>query len=107
MSLLLLRQVVAPGERPSPEITTGCGSVLGSRPAPTMKLATNAELARNMADDIDVDCSDIVEKGTDVAEVGRRIYDLLLDVASGTPTRSEELGAGQEEIVPWQIGAVL
>lgn len=87
--------------------TTGRGSVLGSRPAPTLKLATNARLAAGMADDIDVDCSDIVEAGTDVAVVGRRIYDLMLDVASGTPTRSEDLGAGQEEIVPWQIGAVL
>jgi altronate hydrolase len=87
--------------------TTGRGSVLGSRPAPTMKLATNRHLARTMADDIDIDCSGIVEEGTDVAEIGRRIYDRLLEVASGEPTRSEELGAGQEEIVPWQIGAVL
>ncbi|GLY32592.1 altronate dehydratase family protein [Kineosporia sp. NBRC 101731] len=87
--------------------TTGRGSVLGSRPAPTLKLATNAHLARTMADDIDIDCSDIVEKGTDVAEVGRRIYDRMIAVASGEPTRSEELGAGQDEIVPWQIGAVL
>lgn len=87
--------------------TTGRGSVLGSRPAPTLKLATNAELARRMADDIDVDCSDIVEKGTSVAEVGRRIYDLVVETASGRATRSEDLGAGQEEIVPWQIGAVL
>ncbi|GLY16432.1 altronate hydrolase [Kineosporia sp. NBRC 101677] len=87
--------------------TTGRGSVLGSRPAPTLKLGTNAELARTMADDIDINCSGIVEQGLDVADVGRQIYDRVLDVASGEPTLSEELGAGQEEIVPWQIGAVL
>jgi altronate hydrolase len=87
--------------------TTGRGSVFGSRPVPTVKLATNADLARRMADDIDLDCSDVVEQGVDVAVVGRRVYDLLLDVASGSRSRSEELGLGGEEFVPWQIGAVL
>ena len=87
--------------------TTGRGSVFGSRPAPTVKLATNADLARRMADDIDLDCSGIVESGVDVAAMGRQVYDLLLDVASGRRTRSEELGLGGEEFVPWQIGAVL
>lgn len=87
--------------------TTGRGSVFGSRPAPTVKLATNAELARRMADDIDLDCSDVVERDVPVAEMGRRVYDLLVEVASGRRTRSEQLGVGGEEFVPWQIGAVL
>lgn len=87
--------------------TTGRGSVFGSRPVPTAKLATNAELARRMADDIDLDCSDVVERGVPVDEMGRQVYDLLLDVASGRPTRSEALGLGGEEFVPWQLGAVL
>jgi altronate hydrolase len=87
--------------------TTGRGSVFGSRPVPTVKLATNAELARRMADDIDLDCSGVVEQGVPLAELGRRIYDLMLEVASGRRTRSEELGVGGEEFVPWQIGAVL
>jgi len=39
--------------------------------------------------------------------MGRQVYDLLLDVASGRRSRSEELGLGGEEFVPWQIGAVL
>ena len=87
--------------------TTGRGSVFGSRPAPTVKLSTNSELARRMADDIDLDCSGVVEAGVDVADMGRQVYDLLLDVASGRRSRSEELGLGGEEFVPWQIGAVL
>ena len=87
--------------------TTGRGSVFGSRPVPTVKLATNADLARRMADDIDLDCSGAVEQGVPLEEMGRQVYDLLLDVASGRKTRSEELGAGGEEFVPWQIGAVL
>ncbi|ACU95786.1 UxaA family hydrolase [Saccharomonospora viridis] len=87
--------------------TTGRGSVFGSRPVPTVKLATNADTASRMAGDMDVDCSPIVEHGVDVAEMGRRVYDHLLDVASGRKSLSERLGLGGEEMVPWQLGAVL
>lgn len=87
--------------------TTGRGSVFGSKPAPTVKLATNSALAARMPDDIDLDCSEVVESGVSLEEMGRRVYDLLLDVASGARTRSEENGLGDEEFVPWQIGAVL
>jgi altronate hydrolase len=87
--------------------TTGRGSVFGSRPAPTVKLASNAQTARRMADDMDVDCSPVVEDGLSLADMGRRVYDVLLDVASGRPSASEALGLGGEEMVPWQLGAVL
>ena len=87
--------------------TTGRGSVFGSRPVPTIKLATNAEMARRMAGDIDLDCSPVVEEQRPMAQMGREVYDLLLEVASGRPSASEELGLGGEEIVPWQLGAVL
>ena len=87
--------------------TTGRGSVFGSRPAPTVKLATNSSVALRMAGDMDLDCSGVVESGVPLAEMGRRVYDLLLDTASGRRTFSEELGLGGEEMVPWQLGAVL
>jgi altronate hydrolase len=87
--------------------TTGRGSVFGSRPTPTVKLATNAATARRMAGDIDLDCSPVVEEQRPLAEMGRQVYDLLLDVASGRQSASEELGLGGEEMVPWQLGAVL
>ena len=87
--------------------TTGRGSVFGSRPAPTVKLATNSDLATRLSGDIDIDCSGIVETGRPMAEVGQQIYRTLIDVASGARSKSEELGVGGEEIVPWQIGAVL
>jgi altronate hydrolase len=87
--------------------TTGRGSVFGSRPVPTVKIASNAEMARRMAGDIDLDCSPVVEQGLPLEEMGRRVYDLLLDVASGRRSASEEMGLGGEEIVPWQLGAVL
>ena len=87
--------------------TTGRGSVFGSRPVPTVKLATNSSLATRMAGDIDLDCSPVVEAGVPLEEMGRQVYDLLLDTASGRRTFSEELGLGGEEFVPWQLGAVL
>ena len=87
--------------------TTGRGSVFGSRPAPTVKLASNAATARRMAGDIDVDCSPVIGGAVSLPEMGRQVYRVLLDVASGRPSASESLGLGGEEIVPWQIGAVL
>ena len=87
--------------------TTGRGSVFGSRPAPTVKLGTNTDLAARMAGDIDLDCSGVLEQGVPLADMGREVYDLLLDVAGGQRSLSEELGLGGEEMVPWQIGAVL
>ncbi|SHN48096.1 UxaA family hydrolase [Cryptosporangium aurantiacum] len=87
--------------------TTGRGSAFGSRPVPTVKLASNAALARQMSGDIDVDCSGVVETGRPLAEVGAEVYRRLIAVASGERSVSEELGVGGEEIVPWQLGAVL
>lgn len=87
--------------------TTGRGSVFGSRPVPTVKLASNAETARRMSGDIDLDCSPVVEAEVPMDQMGRQVYDLLLDVASGRRSASEEMGLGGEEIVPWQLGAVL
>jgi altronate hydrolase len=87
--------------------TTGRGSVFGSRPVPTVKLATNSGVALRMSGDMDLDCSGVVEAGVPLEEMGRRVYDLLLDTASGRRTLSEELGLGGEEFVPWQLGAVL
>ncbi len=87
--------------------TTGRGSVFGSRPVPTVKLATNSTMALRMAGDMDLDCSGVVEAGVSLADMGRQVYDLLIDTASGRRTFSEELGLGGEELVPWQLGAVL
>ncbi len=67
----------------------------------------DSELATRMSGDIDVDCSGVVETGVPLEEMGRRVYRRLIEVASGDRSQSEDLGLGGEEIVPWQIGAVL
>ena len=85
--------------------TTGRGSVFGSLPAPTLKLASNAALIRNMSEDIDVDCSSVLD-GTSLDVIGSRIFDEILATASGKPTASERLGLGESEWVPWVPGAI-
>jgi len=87
--------------------TTGRGSAFGSKPAPTIKLATNSEVYRRMSDDMDVDAGTILTGETTVEEKGREIYELFLKVASGEASKSEAQGLGDYEFVPWQIGAVM
>ena len=64
-------------------------------------------MATRMAEDIDVDCGPVATGGVPLAEMGQRVLDELLEVASGRPSASEALGLGGEEMVPWQLGAVL
>jgi len=87
--------------------TTGRGSVSGYKPVPCVKLATNSEMYAHMADDMDIDCGDIIARGVTIEEKGREIFETWLRVASGEPTRSEDLGFGGAEFVPWNIGAVM
>jgi altronate hydrolase len=87
--------------------TTGRGSVFGCKPAPSLKLATNTPLYRRMQDDMDIDCGPIAEGEATVAEMGRRIFELVLATASGRKTKSEELGFGEDEFTPWVLGAVM
>ncbi|MFZ9099277.1 MAG: UxaA family hydrolase, partial [Burkholderiaceae bacterium] len=87
--------------------TTGRGSAYGCAPAPSLKLATNRALAQRQADDIDIDCGGIVLGECSVAEMGEHIFQTLLRTASGVQTRREHHGYGQNEFVPWQLGAVM
>ena len=87
--------------------TTGRGSVSGYKPTPCVKLATNTEMYDRMSEDMDINCGDIVTAGVSVEAKGREIFELLIRVASGEQTRSEELGFGGAEFVPWTMGAVM
>jgi altronate hydrolase len=49
----------------------------------------------------------VIERGASVSELGEALFEEILAVASGRPTKSEEFGFGDEEFVPWQLGAVL
>ena len=86
--------------------TTGRGSAFGCKPAPSIKLATNSQVYASMIDDMDINCGDILD-GVSVEGKGQEIFDHVLRVASGARTKSEDLGYGDLEFVPWQIGAVM
>ncbi|SIT13801.1 UxaA family hydrolase [Paracoccus saliphilus] len=87
--------------------TTGRGSAFGSKPAPTIKLATNDRLFEAMADDMDLNCGDILSAGVSLEDKARQIVELILATASGHASKSEALGLGDNEFLPWQIGAVV
>jgi altronate hydrolase len=87
--------------------TTGRGSVYGCKPAPSIKLATNSMLYERMSEDMDVNCGAIVDGTVSVQDKGREIFELILRVASGEATKSEALGMGNDEFVPWLLGAVM
>ena len=86
--------------------TTGRGSAYGCKPTPSIKLATNTPMYERMVDDMDINCGDILD-GVTLQEKGEEIFREILAVASGKKTKSEELGYGDNEFVPWQIGATM
>jgi altronate hydrolase len=86
--------------------TTGRGSAFGFKPAPSIKLATNSELYAKQEPDMDIDCGKVLE-GVSLEAMGQEIFQELLAVASGKPTKSELAGIGEEEFNPWIIGAML
>lgn len=87
--------------------TTGRGSAFGSKPEPTLKLATNDALFAAMADDMDLNCGDVLSQGVSLHDKGVDILDLIIATASGQPSKGETLGLGDHEFLPWQIGAVM
>ena len=87
--------------------TTGRGSVYGCKPSPSLKLATNTPLYERMTDDMDINCGEILDGSLSIPEAGERIFRLMLETASGKPSKSEEHGFGADEFVPWQLGAVV
>ena len=86
--------------------TTGRGSVSGFKPVPTLKLATNSQMFAHMEEDMDIDCGQVLSTKS-LDEMGREIYRLIIETASGKVTKSEAAGFGDNEFVPWQLGPIL
>jgi altronate hydrolase len=87
--------------------TTGRGSAYGCAPAPSLKLSTNTPLWVKQEEDIDLNCGDIADGNASVDGTGERLFQLMLDTASGAKSKSEKHGYGQSEFVPWYLGAVM
>jgi altronate hydrolase len=87
--------------------TTGRGSVFGCKPTPSIKLATNTPMYQRMQDDMDVNCGAVLDGDMTVQACGERIFELMLRVASGERTKSEQFDFGAAEFAPWVIGATM
>ena len=72
--------------------TTGRGSAFGFKPSPSIKLSSNSEIYRRMADDIDIDCGPIATGEASIEQKGGEILDYLLEVASAGAPRAKRLG---------------
>jgi altronate hydrolase len=72
--------------------STGRGSVVGSAVSPIIKVCANPKTYKRMSEDMDVDAGRILEGKASLDEVGREIYDLVLNVCNGAKTKSEALG---------------
>ena len=86
--------------------TTGRGSVVGFKPAPSIKIASNSGLYRRLQDDMDFNAGRALE-GESMQLLSTELLDLVIDVASGQPSKSEELDAGEEVFSPWLLGELV
>ncbi|SMO84986.1 UxaA family hydrolase [Paracoccus laeviglucosivorans] len=86
--------------------TTGRGSVSGWKPAPTIKIATNTEMYEHMREDMDIDTGGIATGSESIESAGEKIFEQIIAVASGEKTVSETYDYGDNEFVPWQVGAI-
>jgi altronate hydrolase len=86
--------------------TTGRGSMFGSKPAPTIKLASNTPMFTRLQEDMDINCGLVIDGERTVQEMGQDIFEHILQAASGQRTKSELLGLGDHEFVPWHMGIV-
>lgn len=84
--------------------TTGRGSMFGAKPSPCIKLATNTAMYQKLQEDMDINCGEIMDGTSDMEAMGQRIFRQILKTASGEKTKSELLGLGDNEFVPWQTG---
>ncbi len=86
--------------------TTGRGSVFGYKPAPCLKVVTNTETFRRMADDVDVNAGAVLD-GIPPETVAAELLRRVIAVASGEATKSEAQGVGEAEFNPWSLGGTL
>ena len=86
--------------------STGLGTPTGNPICPTMKIATNSELASRMADIIDFDTGAVIRGEASVEQLGDQLLDLSIEVASGRVV-PKAVALGQDDFLPWKRGVSL
>jgi altronate dehydratase large subunit len=72
--------------------TTGLGTPTGNPIAPVIKITGNERTARQMADNLDLDVSGILNDSDTLEGAANRLWNLVLAVASGDLVAAERLG---------------
>jgi len=72
--------------------TTGRGTPMGAPIAPVIKVATNSRIYQHMRDNMDINAGNILEGTETIESIGERIFQEIVEVASGKETRAEALG---------------
>ena len=72
--------------------TTGLGTPTGNPVAPVIKITGNARTAETMADNIDLDVSGVIANVESLDAAANRLFEELIEVASGRGTAAERLG---------------
>lgn len=86
--------------------TTGLGTPTGNPITPVVKLSTNTALQQRMPDIIDIDTGPIISGQSGINEMGEKILDLVVQVASADVRTKAEMNS-QEDFIPWKRGVSL
>ena len=85
--------------------TTGRGTPLGF-PVPTVKISSNSEIAQRKPHWIDFNAGEVLDGTADMSAVSERLFNYILDVASGHELTNNEKH-GYREIAIWKEGVTL
>ncbi|MFL9844270.1 UxaA family hydrolase [Flavobacterium rhizosphaerae] len=86
--------------------TTGLGTPTGNPVCPTIKVATNSNLASRMRDIIDIDTGAIIRGEKSITEMGEEILEYCIKVASGEEI-PKAVQLNQDDFIPWKRGVSL
>jgi altronate hydrolase len=86
--------------------TTGLGTPTGNPISPTLKIATNSELAGRMPDLIDFDAGPMIRGERSLNDLAEDLLELSLLTASGQFV-PKAVSLGQDDFIPWKRGVSL
>jgi altronate hydrolase len=69
--------------------TTGRGTTIGNAIAPVIKLASNTPIFERMRNDLDLSAGGVIDGTETIDEVGQRVFDHVIEVASGLEAKAE------------------